>query len=235
MKSYIKIVCFFLLLGSVILSWVPANAQQQLTISESKGGTISILAHKVLNEAYSRLNIDVTFEGYPTERALRTSNSGAVDGETFRVANIDKQYPNLVMIPVPIGEIIFSAFSKKELNINGFSGLENYKIGLVIGAKLLEARTKGMNPDKVHETEQLFDMMELNRMDAALTTYTTGKKIIIDKQLTGYHIYNLIRIDIFHYLHKKNASLVPKLTAVLEEMQSEGFIKKAIDEFYRSQ
>lgn len=42
----------------------------------------------------------------------------------------------------------------------------------------------------------------------------------------------LMQINLFHYLHKKNQSLIPRITVILEKMEKEGQIEKIREQTY---
>jgi len=107
--SKIKLTFFVLLIFPLQVSL----AETQLKFSAIEGSLNSKICKLVLEEAYAQLDIKVEIIPLPGERALRTSNAGKVDGELFRIANIQKRYQNLVVVPTPINVLQGIAFSKK--------------------------------------------------------------------------------------------------------------------------
>ncbi len=55
----------------------------------------------VMKEAFRRIDIQVEFQSYPVERSLQIANYGKTHGELSRIKGIDKNYENLIQIPVP--------------------------------------------------------------------------------------------------------------------------------------
>jgi polar amino acid transport system substrate-binding protein len=66
---------------------------------------------KIVSSIYKRLGYDVIVNQYPAKRALKMSNSGAVDGELFRIKGMQRFYPNLRIVPTAIDTIKAQALS----------------------------------------------------------------------------------------------------------------------------
>jgi len=67
--------------------------------SENKLNEISIT---VSEEAYEKIGIDIKVELMPSFRSVRFANSGITDGEVNRIKGFEKQFKNLILVPVPI-------------------------------------------------------------------------------------------------------------------------------------
>ncbi len=171
----------------------------------------------------------------PAERALHTSNSGKIDGEVFRIVNVHKRFTNLVMVPTPINVLEGIAFVKDRHIVinNGWESLSNYKIGGQVGVKFVERGTKDMNRYLVDTNEQLFHMLDRGRVDVAVAAYVNGIKAIKKLELTSVKALqpSIQTYPLYHYLHKKNADLVPKLDKVLREMKRSGRIDQIRNEY----
>lgn len=203
-------------------------ASEKLVFTGIKGAVNSDIGMDVLTKAYSQLGIKILYRPLPGERALRVANSGKVDGEVFRIANVQKRYKNLIQVPTQINILPAIAYTKgKKININGWHSLKSYRIGIQVGIKFAERGTKGMNPTRVDTNEQLFKMLDSGRIDLAIAAQSNGLKTL--KKLNTKQISGLTpaieEYPLYHYLHKKNAHLINKLNAVLIKMTRQGEIK----------
>lgn len=178
------------------------------------------------------MGISFKVKFFPAERAFIQSSSGEVDGEVERIIGIDDKYPNLVRVPVPVGFFTGSVFTKGiKFPVTGWESLKPYKIAIVKGIQFSDSPTIGMDRIMVSEHSQLFKMLDLERVDVAVTGTLTGqitlKKIGI-KNIKVLHP-PISRFPLYHYLHKKNAHLIPELTIILEKMSKEGKIQAIWD------
>jgi polar amino acid transport system substrate-binding protein len=212
-----------------LLSGQPVHAQSSLVFS--KPGPLDYTAQiseEILKEAYARIGIAVTTQEFPGERALRMSNSGAVDGEVNRIRGIAKIYPNLRIVPVAINLIDGMAFTKNpEIKIKTWDSLSPYIIGLRTGAKFAEFGTQGMNVISVTTNDQVFRMLDKRRVDVAISTRIEGVLTVKNLKLRNIRLLEppLLTIELFHFLNKKHEALTPRITKALEEMGREGRIR----------
>jgi len=217
-KGFIALLFFFS---------TPALAQQKLIFSGIQGSVNSEISMQVLKRAYQQIGIEVMYLPLPGERALRTANAGKVDGEVFRIANVHKKYTNLVPVPTPINVLQGIAFSKNvDLKIKDWQSLAPYNIGIQVGIKFAERGTKGMHRIMVDTNEQLFKMIDSGRVDVIVAAHANGLKTLSALKLENISALQpaIQEYPLYHYLHKKHAALVPKLDAVIKNMQLTGMI-----------
>ena len=97
----------------LVLVAISADAAQKLLFSTFASAFVADdVTEAVLREAYERIGIGIAVEKFPDKRALSMADKGVTDGELFRIANIGKDYPNLIMIPVPVSFFEGVAFTK---------------------------------------------------------------------------------------------------------------------------
>ena len=187
----------------------------------AQGGLFEI-GQQFLEEAYKRIGEEVRFTHLPAERSLISSNAGLVDGEMFRVDNIHEQYTNLLKVPTSFIVAENVAFSKKlTIRIDGYISLKPYRIGFRRGLKIAEMSTKEFpRVYPVDETKIAFLMLNAGRVDVVIEERLTGLDYVKRLNLKGINVLEepVDRLPLFHYVHKKNRDLVPKLDAVFQAM-----------------
>lgn len=191
------------------------------------------ISEEVLIEAYRRIGVEISFTVLPPPRALRLSNEGILDGEMHRIHGIDEKFSNLVMIPVPINKIEALAFTKsKDITVRHIDDLKPYLIGIRRGVKFAEEMSQGMNIVKTGSTDQLFRMLDLGRLDVVISTRTAGLKMIKRLNLREIRVIEppLVTKNLYHYLHNKHQSIVPRITTSLQTMENEKLIEKKYEQ-----
>jgi len=70
-------------------------------------------------------------------------------------------------------------------------------------------------------------LLEIGRFDIDVLPEITELSIVKENQAKQVNIQGkrLIRVALYHYLHKKNKRLLPKITTVLQEMKARGRIE----------
>lgn len=206
------------------------------TIADSKivlattDDIVTKISREVLLVAYDQLETSIETMLLPAERALVWSNEGRLDGEVSRIDKVSETYPNLVKIPVPINRFEAVAFTKRsDIVITGWESLRPYAILIRIGSKYAELGTEGMNVRKLPSHEQIFRALDSSKyFDVAINTRMTGIVQIETQGLTNIKVIEppLASYNLYHYLHKKHTTLIPKITRVLQEMERAGHIEK---------
>jgi len=221
MKKNIFIL-IFCLLPSLLL------ASGTLNFSNStESSAASSFALPILTEAYKRLGIEFTVTKYPAKRSLISANLGKSDGEIHRISGLQKEFPNLIEIKVPIVKLEWMLYSKNyNFKVEGIKSIKPYSIstrrGIIFAERIV---SKAKNHLLVNGWMQVLATLEHERVDLALIPKIAASKIL---QKNPMRIYALMppfqEFYLYHYLHKKNQNLIPKITKVLKEMEKSGEI-----------
>lgn len=187
----------------------------------------------VVREAFRRAGLELKLVKLPAERALLDANAGIEDGDLTRIAGIEKQYPNLVRVPEKLLDWTFVAFSKDRTIPSDWPAIRQHTVGHIRGWKIYEQNTAGAgNVIAVDDSEQLFRLLALDRIDVALYVHWMGLALIQRQGLKDVHILEppLATREMFIYLHKKHVTLVPKIAAALRALKADGFYDRAYRE-----
>jgi polar amino acid transport system substrate-binding protein len=185
-----------------------------------------IVGAEILKVVYAKLGMPIEIVAVSGKRALMESSEGRLDGEVYRIVEIDSIYPSLLKIPTAINHIEATVFAK---NIDylpvGCASLEGKLIGIVRGVIYAELCTEGLNkmaifPDSV----SLMKSLDKNIVDYVVTARFNGlvqlKKLGINSIIALKPA--LSKKPLFHYLHKKHADLIPKVNSVIIAMAKSG-------------
>ncbi|WP_255755752.1 ABC transporter substrate-binding protein [Massilia sp. erpn] len=182
------------------------------------------IAEQVLYEAYRRLGISLEVVRLPAERALVSANDGVTDGELCRKIGIEQDYPNLLIVPVPllVVEIVVITLGAA-FAVHGWESLRPLRIGSIRGIKVVEQNTQGMHIEFVGTMGQAMQKMAVGRTDVVVGTRSSALQTARELKLNDIHILAppLETFPVFHYLHKKHEALIPELSAVLQRMRKE--------------
>ena len=222
-KEYLRLVLLYL-----FWSIPHAQATDSLIFSGIEGSVNSDISMQVLTEAYAQLSINIEYLPLPGARALHKSNSGEVDGEVFRIANVEKKFTNLRPVPTAINRLEGIVFTKSlDFKIQGWSSLSPYYIGIQNGIRFADRGTEDMQRLAVDTNEQLFLMLNEGRVELAVAAYTNGLKTMSKLNLNTIRALEpaIETYPLYHYLHINHADLIPKLDQVLVNMANNGRIR----------
>ncbi|NQW00796.1 MAG: hypothetical protein HQ483_13915 [Rhodospirillales bacterium] len=218
----------FGLFFSCILYGGFANAAENKTyiVGYSENAPFHDLARDRLRLAYLRAGLNVQFVAASSIRSLHNANRGNFDGDTARIALVEKTYKNLRRVDVTLAELRGAAYTiRDDLKTYDATVLKTSIIGRVRGVLWAEHLTAGHRSDLTNNHAQLFDMLQRKRFDVAFATEISGDILI--RQADGRYA-NIVKLmppaytaRTYHYLHKQNASIIPKLEAALRSLDAD--------------
>lgn len=234
-----KILRPFVLVGTVLLmASVACRAETPLlTLNDTNEPPFTMADGKgfldmVAGEAFRRAGVQLRLARLPAERGLINANAGTDDGELTRIAGLETQYPNLVRVPEKLIDWEFAAFSKKATVSPTWEVLRARPIGHVRGWKIYEKELVGAPFVMVsNDPEQLFRQLQLDRIDVALYERWHGLSLMKRMGLKGIAPLEplIAKREMYIYLNKRHAALVPKLADALRAIKAEGLY----DRLYR--
>ncbi|MBE0364452.1 hypothetical protein PULV_a2791 [Pseudoalteromonas ulvae UL12] len=187
----------------------------------------------VLPQIYLTLGITVDISPLPGNRAQYVVNSGEFDGEIMRIWSYGEENPDTVRVPTPYYYLETMAFVRSDslIKVNSVSDLASLRIGRVRGVKHTNNITEGLTDIyDVHSTQLMFELLEQDRIDVALTNTLDGNVIIQSYPFTNIKAMEkpLATLPLYHYLHKKNLPLVSLLDEKIHELSASGELKSMI-------
>jgi len=209
---------------------------QTYTFSGGKNNVVQMMASKILQKAYAKADIEIDAMFLPLQESLEQSNQGITDGELARIEKITEFYPNLRLIPVSISTVQAVAFSTtQDLHIRDWNDLQGQNFTIVKGAKFIEIATKKMNKQYVHSLEEAFENLENGKTDIIVIPKKAAIRLILKQEFKNIKPISgtLQELELFHFVHKKNASLIPIITPILQEMKDNGEILYMNNSFLR--
>lgn len=221
----------FLLMSSAL------SAQTSLTFTTGDDQRLARAKamNAILQECFRRIGIHLIILPMPSERSLINANSGIEDGNFLRTNTLTYAYPNLMIVPERLTVNRVVAFSKNgKIKINGWKSLFQYNVAYVNGWKNCERELKDHNSvTTVKNENQLFTLLENDRADVGIFELDTGTE---ELNRLGYtHIKAIeppiVINDLFLYVHKKHAALIPKIVTTLQVMKQDGTYQNIIDQF----
>ena len=189
----------------------------------------------VLTECFNRIGIRLNIMPMPSERSLINANSGIEDGNFLRTDTLSYAFPNLVIVPERLSVNRVVAFSKNEkIEINGWKSLFQYHVAYVNGWKNCERELKDHNAKTTVKNEYLlFTLLENNRADVGIFGLTTGTEVLNKLGYTSIKAIEppIVTNDLFLYVHKKHAALIPKIVKTLQSMKQDGTYRNIVDQY----
>lgn len=180
----------------------------------------------VAGEAFRRAGLRLILVKLPPERGLVNANAGIEDGDLTRIAGLEKKYPNLVRVPEKLMDWHFVAFARNaEPATASWAKLEPYTVGHIKGWKIFEqSLVPATHITTADNSEQLFSMLDKNRIDVALYERWLGYALARQMRIQNIHVVEppLAVKEMYIYLHQRHADKVPAIAAALRAIKAEG-------------
>lgn len=185
----------------------------------------------VTEEAFRRIGVQVEIAQIPAERVLENVNRGIDDGDIFRIAGMEKAYPNLVMVPEPIANFEFTALTLaggRPFVFSGWPSLEGMEVGLMTGWKFYEKQlTPATHTTYVANPSLLIGILRDKKVDVVLFerwmgAYTAAKAGVAIQKVDP----PFAKMPMHIYLNKKYAGVVGKVSSALAGMRADGTLRR---------
>lgn len=202
----------------------PARAAEELVLVHLPDDVPTAQAFLILKEAYRRIGIPVREELMPHDRALRSADSGDVDGDVMRIAGIETLYPNLVRVPESVISFEAVAFTTGlAFKVDGWESLRPYTLCVSRGQKMVEQGTQGMDKIALTSVEQMIESLRRGRCQVAIVSREIW--LNVDELKAGPMRAlepPIISVPLYHYVNKRHQALVPRLAETLRQMRRDG-------------
>lgn len=180
----------------------------------------------ITHEVYKRLGMEVEIYRLPSARSGRNADMGIDDGNGPRIDGYQKYFPNLLLVPEKVIDFDFVGFTTNpDINPKNWDGLEDLNVGIVTGWKILEVNIKKYQSlVKVRNTQQLFKLLKLGRVDIVLIERWQGLYAAKQLDIKQLHVIEppFAQKAMYFHLHKKHQSLVDKVAGALREVKVDG-------------
>ena len=180
---------------------------------------------KLYEEWFERAGLQVQLFNTPAARGLENANSGIVSGDAARIDIDNSLYPNLLRVPEPVIEVIFSGlYTDPEVNVRSQADYRKYRVGYVRGWRIAERLFEGeANAIAVRTSDNLLDMLAVDRLEIAFMTVAPARELARKKKMKFLNRTDfVIRKNLYLHLHSSHGDKVPRMTEILREMKSDG-------------
>lgn len=229
-------------LGASVVASARAQASRRLVLAT--GATPPLIStpgrpgfvDELARDALRRIGYEVDVVMLPVERALLNANAGIEDGDLFRAAGFERDYPNLLRVPEALIDNEFMAFSTRaDVQVRDWSDLDRYAVGYITGYKLFERNVKDSgNVTLVRNGELLTNLLASGRADVILNSRWLGLHGAREVRLAvRVHEPPLARVPMFMYLHRRHEQLIGPLAGALAEARRDGTWQRLYDRTLR--
>ena len=194
-----------------------------VTLRRPSNSKLAQYISTLLIGTYEKIGYNVRFVDVAGVSELPMADKDRLSGALARFDYIEKQYPNLIRVPVPVLEFNLIEVKKKQ----ACASCEQRKLHTVsyiesveIAKRYVEKLPEKIKRFPVETPVQLSQLLAKGRLDAI---YLIDSEIA--PQMLSDNQYQFRAVDSavdYHYLARHQAHLLPLLTNALQEMAANG-------------
>lgn len=222
------------LLLILALASTPVRAERPLVFAVIDDVPSTPMAVAILEQAYGQLGVSIETLSVPSSRALMMANTGAIDGDLFRIAEVKNDFSNLIQVPYPLLRGRLDVITL-DPNIKTWDtkALKGKRVGLRRGVIVAERTAAGMRQVQVGSYLQLLRLLEHGRIDVALVSDIEGASPAHSPAWQNARTLEqpARHFTLHHYLTKTHADKVQPLSEALQAMDESGETAAIIERY----
>ena len=211
----------------------PLPGTPMLTIGlQDVDSPVSDISVAVVTEAFRRAQVGLTFRRASLTRQIELANSGEIDGDLHRISTVVDKYRNLMLVPTSINRIDVAVYGIDPALVS-MSREEVGKLSVVLQRGIFVANKYNPSPNssEAHTVAGALEMVLNRRVEVGILSYTGVEVRTVRPRASDMvrwpHLW--ASEPMYLVLNRRNAAVVPRIDAALQQMQKEG----AIEAFYR--
>ena len=218
---------------ALLVAIFPSQVQAQtVNLSLNQGEVLQDVAGELLTEIYKRAGLTAKIDPSPPARNNIRALNNQIDGEVARVGSYFEKNPSLFKVEPAYYYLETTAFAKnsRTIVIKSAVDLHKYRVAIIRGVAHAQNVTEGVpNLVMVNSVEQLFEMLNLDRIDIAVDAYVNGLNAIKKMKLNGIKpVAKLAKRDLYNALIPSKANLAPRISKVIKTMAVSGELSAMI-------
>lgn len=204
----------------------PASAQTLVIGRSNIDSVFASIAERVSLEAFGRIGAPVRVQGLPLQRSIEMTQSGEIDGDTARAADISERYPEVIALtggPTIVADVAIYALDDT-IRQRTRAQIRAMSVCTQRGAYILVRSTEGMKVHFASAREDAFEMLADGRCQVL-----AALQIDVDRRIATGKLPPVARWPylwasepLYLALNRRHAALAPRLNKVLDEMNRDG-------------
>jgi len=233
-KNIIKYICilFILLYLPIERSYIWAQNAAQLSaqpaVRVASSDDQSIIIGRILYTALNRAGYQMISKSAGMRTAVADVNYGDAAILPIQTDGWEKQYPNLIKVPVVIEHVEFTAYIRSEdtYQFNDWSDLKGFRLGFRWQNQYVAnnaIRVGASELIRVNTYEELWDTLINNQADVVVLPRAGHFEHLLPREIKKTDV--LERQEVFSYVNNDYSFLVPLLEKAYKDMIKDGTLE----------
>lgn len=199
----------------------------------------NVFLEAILPPLLTQANLKADIVSRPSERSLIELNAGKIHANGLRLKVLDDLYPNIIKMEEPVENIDFIAITNNnKIKVTRWDDLKNYKVGYPNGWKIFDLNVpKDTSVIKVNTQRQLFQMLNIQRIDVALLSTPIARTLLKEIDVPNIRFLEpaLHKTPSYLYFHTSKKEEAERMSQALKTLKQNGIYQKTYKTVYDHQ
>lgn len=231
MKS-VRLLLLLLMIKTPFLAAQPLAETMQIGAPE--GHYMLPLGESLIQALYQPLNIKTELIPLPPLRSLSMVNSGELDAEMVRIAEVGQRYPDLIRLPTPLLTLQLEIVSATpNMTLDNLKQARKGRIVIQLNSMKSQQLIGHLEPVIVHSIEQQLKLLASGRVDFALIDSIHGLDLTTGYSTAERPLFQttVLQEPGYHFLNKKHQALLLPLEQSAQDIQVSGRVEELLQQF----
>lgn len=220
----------------------PVSAAESLVFATHARPPLSDYLREILAEAFAPMGIEVTVEEMSGDRAIKMVNEGKADGDPSRIRRFrsvsneaDENY-RLVDAPIVHARLVMVTHKDTVVEEPSWESVNRGNVLFVRGSKRIRKNVAPENRNEVEEVEKALELLARDRFRSAVLFQSQAQLVFRENPLLRdslvFHEKPLESFNLYPYLNKKHAALIPALQDALKKLRENGTMARIAEKYW---
>lgn len=231
MKS-VRLLLLLLMIKTSFLAGQPLA--ETLQIGAPEGHYMLPLGESLIQALYQPLNIKTELIPLPPLRSLSMVNSGELDAEMVRIAEVGQRYPDLIRLPTPLLTLQLEIVSATpNMTLDNLKQARKGRIVIQLNSMKSQQLIGNLEPVVVHSIEQQLKLLASGKVDFALIDSIQGLDLTTGYSTAERPLFQttVLQEPGYHFLNKKHQALLLALDQSAQDLKVSGRIDELLQQF----
>ncbi len=225
-KRMAIVISMLLIAAASLPVYAQKSTAQPLRLNFVNSTDANVFTERLVYELFRRMGIEVSVTLMNMESAVESVNAGIYDGICYQPQSVDKEYLNLVEVPVSICEVnlIAIALQDSTQKYSLWTDFEGKQVGFLRGNAVQKHLPADVRAYAAYDgLTLLYDSLRNGASDVILVTDTSGREpgnLFLPGDLKEVGLIESAPGSI--YLNKQYAHLTDEAALILKEMELDG-------------
>lgn len=220
----------------------PAFAANSLLFATHARPPVSDYLREVLSEAFAPMGIEISLREMSGDRVIQMVNRGEADGDSSRFRRFrsisNKAAENYRLVEAPIVHVRLAMVTHEDTAVEepSWESVNQGNVVFLRGSKRIRKNVEPENRNEVERVEKALELLSSDRFRSAVVFHSQAQRVFRDNPVLAdslvLHEKPLESFNLYPYLHKKHAALIPGLEASLKTLRENGTMARIAEKYY---